>query len=168
MFIHAINTGNAGALIALKRHACHAAPLNLPASALLADCPFILPHLSSMDLVFVHIAMIQQGIASHDTITLEDLTSLRYINTRKDSSTRMAFDQLLDSKGIDPSQIDGYHHEVANLKMVVAAIRNGHADAGCVPPGLQKPTVWSFCRSHRNNMNWPCTGKCWPIPGFVP
>ncbi len=138
MFIHAVNTGNAGALIALKRHACHAAPMNLPASSLLADCPFILPHLSSMDLAFVHIAMIQQGIASHDSITLEDLTSLRYINTRKDSSTRMAFDQLLDSKGIDPSQIDGYHHEVANLKMVAAAIRNGHADAGMCTSGIAK------------------------------
>lgn len=163
-FIHAVNTGNAGALIALKRNSCHAAPMNLPASSLLTDCPFILPHLSTMDLVFVHIAMTRQGIASHDAITLEDLTSLRYINTRKDSSTRMAFDQLLDSRGITPSQIDGYHHEVANLKMVAAAIRNGHADAGMCTSGIAQshglqflPLSWEQYElaMHREILNDP-------------
>jgi putative molybdopterin biosynthesis protein len=144
MFIHAVNTGNTGALIALKRHSCHAAPMNLPASPVLPECPFILPHLSTMDLVFVHIAMIQQGIASQDHITLEDLTSVRYINTRKDSSTRMAFDQLLESRGIDSSRVDGYHHEVANLSMVAAAIRNGHADAGMCTSGIAKANGLQF------------------------
>ena len=42
----------------------------------------------------------------------------------------MVFDALLSSRGIEPSRIDGYLHEVNGPQAVAAAIRNGFADAG--------------------------------------
>lgn len=138
LFIHAVNTGNTGALLALKRNSCHAAPMTLAVLPDMSNGSFFLPHFASMELAFVNIGMIQQGIASVEPMTLDDLTSVRYINTRRDSSTRIAFDHLLESRGIDPTTIDGYQHEVGTLTAVAAAIRNGHADAGMCTSGIAK------------------------------
>jgi putative molybdopterin biosynthesis protein len=130
LFIHASNVGNIGALLGLKRNACHAAPMDLPALSLLPESRFLMQHLPAQDIAFIHIATIEQGIASHDGLVFEDLFKVRFINTRKDAPTRMVFDALLSSRGIEPSQIDGYLHEVNGPQAVAAAIRNGFADAG--------------------------------------
>jgi putative molybdopterin biosynthesis protein len=87
-------------------------------------------HLPAQDVSFVHIATIEQGIASRNGLVLEDLFKVRFINTRKGTPTRMVFDALLSSRGIDPSSIDGYLHEVNGPQAVAAAVRNGFADAG--------------------------------------
>ncbi|MDD1697214.1 MAG: molybdopterin biosynthesis protein [Methanoregula sp.] len=130
LFIHASNVGNIGALLALKRNACHAAPMDLPALSLLPECRFLMQHLPTQDVAFVHIATIEQGIASRNGLVLEDLFKVRFINTRKVTPTRMVFDALLSSRGIESSRIDGYLHEVNGPQAVAAAIRNGFADAG--------------------------------------
>jgi len=130
LFIHASNVGNIGALLALKRNACHAAPMDLPALSLLPECRFLMQHLPAQDVAFVHIATIEQGIASRNGLVLEDLFKVRFINTRKGTPTRLVFDALLSSQGIEPSRIDGYLHEVNGPQAVAAAIRNGFADAG--------------------------------------
>jgi putative molybdopterin biosynthesis protein len=130
LFIHASNVGNIGALIALRRNACHAAPMDLPALSLLPECRFLMQHLPAQDVAFIHIATIEQGIASRNGLVLEDLFKVRFINTRKGTPTRMVFDALLSSRGIDPSSIDGYLHEVNGPQAVAAAVRNGFADAG--------------------------------------
>jgi putative molybdopterin biosynthesis protein len=129
-YIHGSNVGNIGALLALKRSACHAAPMDLPALSLLSDSRFLMQHLPAQDIAFVHIATIEQGIASRDGLVFEDLFDVRFINTRKDSPTHMVFEALLSSRGIEPSLIDGYLHEVNGPQAVAAAIRNGFADAG--------------------------------------
>jgi putative molybdopterin biosynthesis protein len=130
LFIHASNVGNIGALLALKRNACHAAPMDLPALSLLPESRFLMQHLPSQDIAFVHIATIEQGIASREGLVLEDLIKVRFINTRKGTPTRVVFDALLSSRGVEPSRIDGYLHEVNGPQAVAAAIRNGFADAG--------------------------------------
>jgi len=130
LFIHASNVGNIGALLALKRNACHAAPMDLPALSLLPECRFLMQHLPAQDVAFVNIATIEQGIASRNGLVLEDLFKVRFINTRKVTPTRMVFDALLSSRGIESSRIDGYLHEVNGPQAVAAAIRNGFADAG--------------------------------------
>jgi len=130
LFIHASNVGNIGALLALKRNACHAAPMDLPALSLLPECRFLMQHLPAQDVAFIHIATIEQGIASRNGLVLEDLFKVRFINTRKGTPTRLVFDALLSSRGIEPSRIDGYLHEVNGPQAVAAAIHNGFADAG--------------------------------------
>ena len=130
LFIHGSNTGNISALLALKRRSCHAISLSLPSVSLLAENPILRQQLPEEGLVLVHVAAIEQGIASQEIITPDELTSLKWINTRKDSAMHMIFDKLLDSRGIDPSRIDGYKHEVGGAQAVAAAVRNGFADAG--------------------------------------
>ena len=130
LFIHASNVGNIGALLALKRNACHAAPMDLPALSLLPESRFLMQYLPADDIAFVHIATIEQGIASRDGLMLDDLFKVRFINTKKATPTRMVFDALLSSQGIEPSRIDGYLHEVNGPQAVAAAIQNGFADAG--------------------------------------
>ena len=83
LFIHASNVGNIGALLALKRNACHAAPMDLPALSLLPESRFLMQHLPAQDIAFVHIATIEQGIASRNGLVFEDLFKVRFINTRK-------------------------------------------------------------------------------------
>jgi putative molybdopterin biosynthesis protein len=130
MFLHAENTGNMGAILMLRRGSCHAAAIFMPVLPPQSRHRFIVPHLASMDLAFVHIATLQLGIASRDDVTPEKLASKQCINTRKDSPERMIFDALLESQGIDPSRIAGYEHEVANSPAVAAAVLNGSAEAG--------------------------------------
>lgn len=136
LFIHTGNAGNTGALLALTRNACHAAPMSLPSFALLSDCRFLQPYLRSMDLVFVNIAEQEQGIASVKGVSQDALDSVCWINTQKDLPTRVLFDSLLSSHNLDPSRIRGYNNEVATPGAVAAAIRAGRADAGICSRGL--------------------------------
>jgi len=130
LYIHASNPGNTGAFLALRQNTCHAAPLSLPAQSLLASYQPLIKTLPAGDVVFVHIATIEQGIASRDGLGLADLTRVRFINTRRGSPAREVFDALLAAEGIDPSQVNGYLQEVHGPPAVAAAIRNGFADAG--------------------------------------
>jgi len=144
LFIHASNVGNLGGLLTLKRNACHAVPLSLPALSLLPECQLMLRNLPAEGLVFVHIATIEQGIASRDDLAFEDLPGVRFINTRKESPARMVLDALLSSKGIEPSRINGYRQEVNGPQAVAAAIRNGFADAGMCTSSVAKASGLSF------------------------
>jgi putative molybdopterin biosynthesis protein len=136
LFVHGSNTGNIAALLALKRRSCHAITLSLPAAPFPAENLRLRQHIPEGGLVLVHIAAIEQGIASNDILALGDLTGVRWINTRKDSATRMIFDNLLQSRGIDSGEIDGYQHEVGGGSAVAEAVRNGFADAGMCTSGI--------------------------------
>lgn len=136
LFVHGSNTGNIRALVALRNRSCHAISLSLPAVPFLPENAILSQNLPEDGIVIVHIAAIEQGIASHDLISLDDLTKIRWINTRKDSAMRMIFDNLLHARGIEPGRIDGYQHEVGGAPAVAAAVRNGFADAGMCSSGI--------------------------------
>jgi putative molybdopterin biosynthesis protein len=151
LFIHASEFGNIGALLALQKNACHAAPMSLPAFSQLPDCRFLMQHLPKEGLVLIHIATIETGIASRVELDPEDFVNVRWINTRKDSAYRMLFDAMLSSRRIDPASVLGYNHEVNGPDAVATAIRNKIADAGMcnaritaaaglhfIPTGLQR------------------------------
>lgn len=144
LFIHGSNTGNISALRSLKHRSCHAISLSLPAVPFLTENTVLRQHIPQDGLVLVNIAAIEQGIASHDIISLDDLTRVRWINTRKDSAMRMIFDNLLRSRGIGPGQIDGYQHEVGGAPAVAAAVRNGFADAGMCSSGIAEANGLRF------------------------
>ena len=122
--------GNTGALLAVQQNTCHAAPLSLPAQSLLASYQPLIKYPPGGDLIFVHIATIEQGIASREGLGLQDLTSTRFINSRRGSPSREILDAILAVERIHPSQVNGYLQEVHGPQAVAAAIRNGFADAG--------------------------------------
>jgi len=130
LYIQANNPGNTGAFLALQRNTSHAAPLSLPARSLLSSYQPLIRNLPAGDVVFVHIATIEQGLASHDGLGLKDLTRVRFINTQKESPSRAVLDALIAAEGIDPLQVNGYLQEVYGPQAVAFAIRNGFADAG--------------------------------------
>jgi putative molybdopterin biosynthesis protein len=130
LYINAGNPGNTGGLLALRCNSCHAAPLSLPAKSLLSSFQPLIGNLPEGDVVFVHIATIEQGLASTDGLSLKDLIRVRFINTRKESPSRGILDAMLVSEGIDPLQVNGYLQEVHGPQAVAFAIRNGFADAG--------------------------------------
>jgi putative molybdopterin biosynthesis protein len=130
LFIHATNPGNTAGLLALRSHTCHAAPLSLPARSMLSQYQPFIKFLEVGNLAFIHIATVELGIASSEGLGIRDLTSARFINTRRESPARVVLDSLLAAEGIDPSSINGYLQEVHGAPAVAAAIRNGFADAG--------------------------------------
>jgi putative molybdopterin biosynthesis protein len=130
LFIHATNPGNISGILALGSCSCHAAPLVLPAQSLLATYQPLIRFPESGDLVFIHIARVELGIASADGLGIADLPLARFINTRKETSSRSVLDALIAAHGIDPSEVNGYLQEVHGPQAVAVAIRNGFADAG--------------------------------------
>ena len=75
------------------------APLSLPARSLLTSYQPLVKYLPEGNAAFVHIATIELGIASLDGLGFEDLTHARFINTRRESPTRVILDALLARRG---------------------------------------------------------------------
>jgi len=144
LFIHTINPGNTAGFLALGNNTCHAAPLVLPAQPLPNIYPPLMKPLGTDDLAFIHIASIEMGIVSRDGLGAADLTHARFINTRRDTPSRMVLDSLLATGGIDPLQVNGYLQEVHGPPAVAAAVRNGFADAGICTSGIASASGLRF------------------------
>ncbi|HVP96128.1 molybdopterin biosynthesis protein [Methanoregula sp.] len=136
LFIHTASAGNTSALLALKRNACHAAPMSLPAFSLVRERTALLPYLESMDLAFLNIATQEQGIVSSKEVSPDNLGALCWVNSRRDSPARLLFDAMLASRHLQLTQIRGYDNEAATPGAVAAAVRAGQADAGICSEGL--------------------------------
>jgi len=136
LFIHTASAGNTSALLALRRNACHAAPMSLPPFSLLRERTDLLPYLESMDPAFLNIATQEQGIVSSGEVSMDSLGSLCWVNSRRDSPARLLFDALLASHHLEPAQVRGYDNEAATPGAVAAAVRAGQADAGICSEGL--------------------------------
>ena len=64
------------------------------------------------------------------------LDAVCWVNSRRDTPTRLLFDALLASHHLPPSRIRGYENEAATPGAVAAAVRAGQADAGICSEGL--------------------------------
>ncbi len=144
LFLHAGSLGNTGALLALKKRACHAVPISLPPYPILPDCPFLMQNMPPEGLGFIHIATIATGIASRDGTTIDSLLAKRWVNARRDTAAHFLFDSIILSKGLDPEQINGYYHEVSGPAAAVKAIANRTADAGICTAGIASAAGFSF------------------------
>ena len=144
LYIHASNPGNTAALLALGSKTCHAAPLSLPARSLFSSYQAFFRNVPAGDVVFVHIASIELGVASQEGLGLKDLTRVRFINTKRGSPAREVLDTLLAAEGVDPSEVNGYLQEVHGPPAVAAAIRNGFADAGMCTSSLARANGLNF------------------------
>ena len=110
--------------------------MSLPAFSIIRECKTLVPYLESMDLVFVNIATQEQGIVSAKEIRPDALDAVCWVNSRRDTPTRLLFDALLASHHLPPSRIRGYENEAATPGAVAAAVRAGQADAGICSEGL--------------------------------
>ncbi|MDD1702687.1 MAG: molybdopterin biosynthesis protein [Methanoregula sp.] len=135
IYIHAANTGNTGAVLALKRNSCHAAPMTVTDTSRLCECGTAPSYQGMQDLAFVHIAGIDLGIVSKEPVALDSLDRLRWINTRRDFPGHAVFDALLTSLNLDPTAISGYTLEAGSGSAVADAVFSGHADAGICDRG---------------------------------
>lgn len=126
---HFTHVGSMGGLLALKRHDCHAAPMHLLASDGDYNLPYLTKYLPGEDLVLVCIAERQQGIASRDALTLDDLPAHTFVNRQKGSGTRMLLDHLLAERGIDAGTIQGYDREVTTHLAAALSVKSRDADA---------------------------------------
>lgn len=85
----------------------------------------------------IGVAVREQGLMvtrgnPKDIQSLQDLTrhGVRFINRQQGSGTRVAFDQLLASAGIERSRVGGYPTEEFTHLAVAAIVASGKADAG--------------------------------------
>lgn len=129
-FIRMSDTGNSGAVLALKDSSCHAAPMSIPPLALLPHCSRLAQYFVHPDLTLVQIASMDIGLVAREPVTFADLPRIRFINRQRDASSRMVFDAVLGMWGMEPSEINGYGHEVKSHRGVTDAIMHGTADAG--------------------------------------
>jgi putative molybdopterin biosynthesis protein len=127
------HTGSMGGIMALKKNECHAAPVHLLSMDGTYNTAYIRKYLPGTETDLICIAGRQQGIVSHDKLTLSDLPGRSFINRQKGSGTRMLLDYELKKAGIDPSSLPGYEREVTTHIAVALAVKSGEAEAGmCV------------------------------------
>ena len=131
--LHSSHTGSMGGILSLKRGSCHAAPMHLLHPSGEYNLPFLSQYLPGEDITLVCVAGREQGIVSHDGLSLSDLPSHTFVNRQKGSGTRILLDYELGRQGIDPGSIRGYDRELTTHIGVALAVRQGEADAGmCV------------------------------------
>jgi putative molybdopterin biosynthesis protein len=164
LFIHATNPGNTAGFLALGSNTCHASPLVLPGQPLPSIYPPLMKPLGTADLAFIHIASIEMGIASRDGLGAADLIHARFINTRRDTPSRMVLDALLATEGIDPLQVNGYLQEVHGPPAVAAAVRNGFADAGICTSGIASASGLRFVPVAHENYELALRQEMLPDP----
>jgi putative molybdopterin biosynthesis protein len=127
------HVGSMGGIIALKKDECHAAPTHLLSPDGTYNTAYIRKYLPETETDLICIAGRQQGIVSHEGLSLPDLRGRTFINRQKGSGTRMLLDYELKKAEIDPSSLPGYGREVTTHIAVALAVKSGEADAGmCV------------------------------------
>lgn len=128
--IYSCHVGSMGGILALKRHMCHAAPTHLLSPDGDYNTEYLKKYIPGEELALLCVADRQQGIASMDGITFEELEEHTYVNRQRGSGTRVLLDYELGLKGMDSSKIKGYEREMNTHLDVALAIKNGDADAG--------------------------------------
>ena len=130
IFPSSVHVGSMGGILALKRENCHLAPMHLLSDDGDYNIPYLLKYLPGEDLILICVAEREQGIVSAKGLSLEAITTSRFINRQKGSGTRILLDFLLKKHGFNPDQISGYEREVTTHLAVCLAVQSGDADMG--------------------------------------
>ena len=117
---------------------CDIAGFHFPYGELAARMAPRYRHLIDADQhVLLHIVNREQGIITatgnpKKIRGLSDLkkSNIRFINREPAAGTRVIFDSLLESAGMQPGAIQGYDHEEFTHTAVAAILASGAADAG--------------------------------------
>lgn len=101
------------------------------------NIPVVRKYLADIPLKLIHIARRQQGILVRrgNPLSIRGIADIarkgiRFVNRQFGSGTRILFDHLLDSEGIEKKAITGYDREESSHTAVGILIRESIADAG--------------------------------------
>lgn len=132
------NVGSLAGLIAVKRGEAHFSGTHLldPETGIY-NLSYIREYLSDLAVIVLGFVDRQQGlIVKHgnpkNLLRIEDIAnpSIIFVNRQHGAGTRVLFDHLLKSNGIDSKAIQGYDHEVYTHLSVAAAVKSGRVDCG--------------------------------------
>jgi len=132
------HVGSMGGLMAIKRGVCHLAGSHLldPQDGSY-NVSYIRKYLSQIDLKLVNLVFRDQGLIvlrgnPKNIKGIEDLSrgDISFINRQAGSGTRILLDYRLNQLGVDPTEVNGYHHEEFTHMAIAVAVLSGTADAG--------------------------------------
>lgn len=132
------HVGSMGGLMAIKRGVCHLAGSHLldPQDGSY-NISYIKKYLSQIDVKLVNLVFRDQGLIvprgnPKNINGIEDLSrgDISFINRQAGSGTRILLDYRLNQLGINPADINGYHHEEFTHMAVAVAVLSGTVDAG--------------------------------------
>jgi putative molybdopterin biosynthesis protein len=132
------HVGSMGGLMAIKRGVCHLAGSHLldPQDGSY-NISYIKKYLSQIDVKLVNLVFRDQGLIvprgnPKNINGIEDLSrsDISFITRQAGSGTRILLDYRLNQLGINPADINGYHHEEFTHMAVAVAVLSGTVDAG--------------------------------------
>jgi len=132
------HVGSMGGLMAIKRGVCHIAGSHLldPQDGSY-NVSYIKKYLAQVDVRLVNLVLRDQGLIVQRENPkgikgIEDLarSDISFINRQAGSGTRILLDFRLNQIGIDPADINGYHHEEFTHMAVAVAVLSGTVDTG--------------------------------------
>ncbi|MGI6225066.1 MAG: molybdopterin biosynthesis protein [Peptococcales bacterium] len=138
LFLSSSHVGSMGGLLAIQKGEAHAAGTHLldPETGEY-NIPYIEKLLKGQKLVLLNLLYRDQGFIlpkgnPKSVKQVEDIIkkNLLMINRQKGAGTRVLFDHLLRTKGIDPGVIRGYTREEFSHLGVAASVKSGSADVG--------------------------------------
>ncbi len=130
LFLHCCSIPDISALETLKKGMCHAASVSLVRIG--AWEGGALPRMmEGLNLMRIPVAEAEIGLVSRDSVTIDNLPLLRFMNRARGTPARILIDELLDRNNIAPDKVPGYASPAArNEGGVITAIKNGSADTG--------------------------------------
>jgi putative molybdopterin biosynthesis protein len=127
-----------GGLMAIKKGVCHLAGSHLldPEDGSY-NVSYIARFLANTDVKLVNLVFREQGLIvkrgnPKGIQGIKDLArgDITFINRQAGSGTRILLDYRLNQVGIDPDDINGYHHEEFTHMAVAVAVLSGTVDTG--------------------------------------
>lgn len=138
LFLSSSHVGSMGGLMAIQKGEAHAAGTHLldPKTGEY-NIPYIEKIFKDQELILINLLYRDQGFIlpkgnPKSVQQVEDIVkqNLLMINRQKGAGTRVLFDHLLRTKGIDPGVIRGYTREEFSHLGVAASVKSGSADVG--------------------------------------
>ena len=132
------HVGSMGGLMAIKRGVCHLAGSHLldPQDGTY-NLSYVKKFLAQVDVKLINLVLRDQGLIIRrgnpkNIKGIDDLarSDISFINRQAGSGTRILLDFRLNKLGIDPAEINGYHHEEFTHMAVAVAVLSGTVDAG--------------------------------------
>jgi putative molybdopterin biosynthesis protein len=132
------HVGSMGGLMAIKRGVCHLAGAHLlDTEDGSYNLSYVKKYLPGLDVKLVNLVFREQGLIIRrgnpkGIQGIKDLVrgDVAFINRQAGSGTRILLDYKLNQLGMDPADINGYHHEEFTHMAVAVAVLSGTADAG--------------------------------------
>lgn len=135
MYVSSTHVGSMGGLMALKRKEAHMAPIHLLDEATGEYNVSYLRKMFNEPMAIIKGVQRVQGLMVKKgnplgIKSIEDLKKVRYVNRQRGAGTRILFDYMLKTSGINPEEINGYDREATTHMALAALVQSDSADTG--------------------------------------